>query len=133
MPVLDATCLIDMRRHPARMEPILRRAVEMEEDLLVPIQAAIEFAAGEKDPEAAMAALASDFTLAELDEPIARVAARIAKAAMRKGRFPGWADVQVAATAIHEGMLILTRNPRHVGEALGARVWNYAEDDEPPE
>lgn len=132
MPVIDTTVLIDMRRRPGSMEPILRRAVEMEEDLLVPVQAAIEFAAGEKDPEAAMAALEADFQIAEMDDRVARVAARIAKAAMKKGVFPGWGDVQVAATAIHEGMVVLTRNPRHLGDALGARIWNYAESDEPP-
>ena len=133
MPVLDTTVLIDMRRRPAKMEPLLRRVADMPEDAIVPMQVALEFAAGEKDPEAAITTLEEDFLLKPFDDAIARRAASIAAAAIRKGKLPGWGDVQIAATALHEGTVVMTRNPRHLSDALGARVWDYSREPEPPE
>ena len=132
MPVLDTTVLIDVRRRPTKMEPILRRVADMPEEAIVPMQVALEFAAGEKDPDAALTTLAEDFVVKPFDEAVARRAAAIAAAAFRKGKFPGWGDAQIAATALHAGVVVMTRNPRHLSDAFGARVWDYSRDDEPP-
>lgn len=132
MPVLDTTVLIDMRRRPSKMEPLLRRVADMPEDAVVPMQVALEFAAGEKDPEAAITTLGEDFVLMPFGDAIARRAAKIAAAALRKGKHPGWGDVQIAATALHEGMVVMTRNPRHLADVLGAATWDYSRDEEPP-
>lgn len=49
-----------------------------------------------------------------------REAARLGKEARKDGTGPGWADVQVAATAGHHGLGVVTTNPAgfeglHVG------------------
>lgn len=133
MPVLDTTFLIDLKRQPELARPILERIIEMEEDIVVPVQAAIEYAAGEVEPAAAFTAIARDFRLRACDEEVGRIAAAIFQAARKARRTPGWADTQIAATAIHEGMFVLTRNGKDIGEALGARVWDYSKTSDPPE
>ena len=48
-----------------------------------------------------------------LDAASARVAGRLRDAALAAGRHPGFADVAIAAIAVHHGLLVLTRNVRH--------------------
>ena len=48
-----------------------------------------------------------------LDVESARVAGRLGDAALAVGRYPGFADVAIAAIAAHHELLILTRNVRH--------------------
>lgn len=124
MPVLDATVLIDADRRGTRAATIVREMHDQGEDAVVPVQAAIEYCSGRADPAAGMRALRDSFWIVPCDEPIALEAARLARAAWDAGRFPGWADVQVAATAKHLGMAVLTRNPKHF-EALGLAVLTY--------
>ena len=131
MPVLDATFLMDLKRRPKATLPVLTRAREMDEPLIVPIQAAIEYAAGEVDVDAAFADIDRAFVIRPCDEDIAREAARRGRDAIKKRRFPGWADAQVAATAAREGMMVVTRNARDL-DALGVRVWDYSKDEDPP-
>lgn len=71
-----------------------------------------------------MAALRQGFWIVPCDEEIALEAARLARTAHQEGRFPGWADVQIAATARHLGMPVVTRNPKHF-EPLGVRVLTH--------
>ena len=47
------------------------------------------------------------------DSEIALFAGRIADLAKGKGHAPGFADVIIAATGLHHGLTILTRNIRH--------------------
>ncbi len=113
MPILDATFLVSADRDPGRMEPFLLDLLSAEEPLLVPVQAAIEFAAGKADPAAAIRFVRDAFVLVPCGAEIALEAARLAREGLAAGAFPGWADVQVAATARHEGMAVVTNNARH--------------------
>ncbi len=133
LPVLDATFLIDLRRAPRRAVPAHERLLALDEDLVVPWQAAVEYCAGLREPEVGFRDLVASYVLAAFDEPVARVAALLAKRAIARRRLPGWPDVQIAATAVHLGMFVVTRNPRDFRDALGVRAWDYASEDEPPD
>jgi predicted nucleic acid-binding protein len=52
---------------------------------------------------------------------IARIAGRLSGDAKAAGLVPGFADIAIAATAVHHGLTILTRNLRHF-EPLGVAV-----------
>lgn len=123
MPVLDATFLIDLERDPARFQELLL-SIAMDEDLVVPAQAAIEFASGTTDPAEALRKIRDGFSFLPLDEEVSLEAARLAKRAWQAGIFPGWPDVQIAATASHLGMAVVTRNERHF-KAMGVEVMAY--------
>ncbi len=124
MPVLDSTFLVDLDREPERHRSWLETQVEEQEDLVVPAQAAIEFASGEHDPAAALRDLQASFWIVPVDERIQLEAARLARKAFEDGIFPGWADLQIAATASYLGMSIATRNRKHF-EPLGLTVNLY--------
>jgi predicted nucleic acid-binding protein len=47
------------------------------------------------------------------DTPTARTAGALADRARRQGQAPGFADIVIAATALHHGLTILSRNRRH--------------------
>lgn len=131
IPVLDAAYLIDSRNVP-RYREALRHPDFEAEAVVVPMQAAIECAAGSLDPLAVFREIESAFVLRPLDGDIAREAARMAADALVRGRFPGWADVQIAATARYEGMCVLSRNVRDFRDALGVPTWDYTSEPAPP-
>lgn len=47
------------------------------------------------------------------DTPTARIAGVLSDRARGQGQAPGLADIIIAATALHRGLTILTRNARH--------------------
>jgi toxin FitB len=55
------------------------------------------------------------------DTPTARIAGAMADRARGQGHSPGFADIIIAATAQHCGLIILSRNLRHL-EPLGVAV-----------
>jgi predicted nucleic acid-binding protein len=55
------------------------------------------------------------------DAPTARIAGAIADRARGQGQSPGFADIIIAATAQHHGLVVLSRNLRHF-EPLGIAV-----------
>lgn len=124
MPALDATVLIDADRNDPSLRKQIEVSVQEEEALVVPIQAAIEYCTGRKDPAAGMRKLRGSFWVVICDEEIALEASRLAQQAIGKGRFPGWSEVQIAATARMLGMSVLTRNVRHY-EDLGVPTRTY--------
>ncbi len=132
MPVLDTTFLIDARRNPGALRSVSARAEAEGEALLIPAQAAIEFAAGTPDPYASLRRITESFVFRPVDEDIARMTAVLARSAMARGSFPGWPDTIIAATAVHEGMYVVTRNVRHFRDALRVRAWDYATEPSPP-
>lgn len=132
LPVLDTTFLIDLQREPRRTGPILERLVDEGDVLLVPLQVAVEYCAGCKEPARAFHDLGLAYTLVAFDEEHARRAAELAQRALLAGTLPGWADVQVAAVALLHGTYVVTRNARHFRDGLGVRVWDYRAEGEPP-
>lgn len=126
MPVLDATFLVDVDGEPDRYRDLLRSWAEATEEVVVPAQAAIEFASGEKDPAAAMADLRRSFRVVPVDDDLQLEAARLARQAFAGGVFPGWADLQIAATARQLGMAVVTANRKHF-EPLGIEVVAYGD------
>lgn len=120
MPVIDTTLLIADERD-AEVHAFIEGLVAEGEALLVPAQVAIEFAAGRADPAEAIRKLRDAFVLVPCGPDIALEAARLARASFREGSFPGWPDIQIAATALREGMALVTKNGRHF-EPLGVRV-----------
>lgn len=132
MAVLDATFLIDAQRKPRRMAPLLERLVDLGEKLVVPAAAAIEFAEGIEDAEAAIASVESRFEIRYLDRDVVMAAVKLSRESSRRRRNPGAADVQIGATAVVERTFVATANPRHFRDALGVPVWDYHHEDEPP-
>lgn len=132
MPVLDTTFLIDLQREPKRMAPVLERLAAEEETLLVPLQVAVEYCAGVKEPAKAFHDLRLAFTLVPFDDEVAREAMDLAQRALLARRLPGWADIQIAATALVHGTYVVTRNARDFRDALGVGVWSYREAADPP-
>lgn len=113
MPVLDATLLVAADRRPKGIAPFIEALAAEGEPMLVPVQAAIEYATGRPDPAEAFRKIQEAFRLVPCGPGIALETARLARAAFEKGAFPGWSDIQVAATARHEGMAVVTRNSKH--------------------
>lgn len=123
LPVFDASFLVDARRHPTWGNPIITHALDIGEPLLVPVQAAIEYSTGFDDPHRGVTDIESSLRIVPCDEGLAREAAQLAKEAHEDGVFPGWADVQVAATANHHGLSVVTTNPGDF-EDLHVGLWN---------
>lgn len=51
-------------------------------------------------------------------------AAQLADGAFEQGAFPGWADIQIAATAVLTGSEIVRADPDGF-EAVSCEVWDY--------
>ena len=93
------------------------------------IEAAIAFAARQEAHR--KAALLTEWLNALIDlygdrvllmgTHIARTAGTLSGDARAAGLAPGFADIAIAATAVHHGLTILTRNLRHF-ESLGVAV-----------
>ena len=58
-----------------------------------------------------------------LDNAVMRVWAEVTSNAMSQGQTPPHMDSLIAATAIHHGLILVTRNTRDV-KALGVKVFN---------
>ena len=116
--VLDTSFLSDVRRGDEGAQRLLERLVRDGEGALVPSMVVAEYLAGSSDPEADFATLDRAAMLEDLRIGDARVAATLARAMFRRGRFPGWIDVLVAGFAKARGDLpIVTKNVRHFPES----------------
>lgn len=123
MPIFDASYLIDARRNPSWGRPIMEHALDIGEPLLVPVQAAIEYATGTEEGACGVTELDSSLRIVPCDEAIGREASQLAQDALGDAVLPGWADIQIAATARHHGLSVVTTNPLHF-EDLHVGVWN---------
>jgi predicted nucleic acid-binding protein len=111
--VLDSTFLVDLSRSVPAATELLRDLVARGRPLRVPTAVLMEVAAGTPDPDAAARAIAESFLVQSFDEEIAGVAAKLGHDAFRAGRFPGWIDVIIAATAVRHGEELVSRDVRH--------------------
>lgn len=125
MPVLDTTFLIDLQRGLPGAKRALASILLEDEPVFVPIQAATELGLRTSDPIETVREVGAAFEIFPCDERIAREAVRIGRAAADAGKFPGWADLQIVATAAYNGMALVTRDRKSVAKALGIRVMDY--------
>ena len=111
--VLDSTFLVDLSRSTAEAVAMLRDLVGRGRPLRVPTPVVVEVAAGTADPDEARQAIAESFLIASVDEETAGVAARLGHELLRAGRFPGWMDIMIAATALRYDEELISRDARH--------------------
>lgn len=131
MPVVDASFLIDVERRRKRALAVYERLLERGEPLLVPAQVATEYLAGLDDEVAGLHQLEAAFAVVPFGRIQLLEAARLARAAQRRGAFPGWADAQVAALAVLEHTFVVSADRAHF-EALGVPCWDHRTQPEPP-
>ena len=67
-------------------------------------------------------------TVLPYDREVARTYGEIRADLERAGRLPGEADLQIAATALHHGLVVVTGNVRHFERVPGLRVDRIFED-----
>ncbi len=130
MPVLDTSFLIDLDRRRSEAIDALNRLKGT--DLIVPAQAATEFIAGYDDPLAALSVLQASFRLVLPDEDLLVMAAQIRQRARDDGKRPAWGDVHIAAATHLSATYIVTADKRHF-RALDCRLWDYRNEDSPPD
>jgi len=99
--------------------------------LRVPAKAAAEYVAGFEDPVANLHDLEQSYELVTPSREHVLETARVAREGFRAGAFPGWADTQIAATAILYDEEIATANPGHF-DGLGCEVWPYRDEVRSP-
>lgn len=131
MAVLDTSFLIDLARGRDAAQAALHTLVEEEAPLIVPAQAAIEYLVGLADPVAGLHDLQASYHVVGVDEDLIREAARLGRQAQAEGRFPGWADLQVGASSVLEGQVILTADPAPF-RGFGCEVWAYRDQPRHP-
>jgi len=93
--------------------------------LRVPAPVLLEVAGGAQRPDEAARRIAASFPIIPLDEQIAREGARIGSTLLRKGRFPGWTDIAIAAVALRFDEELVSRNERHFRDIPGLRLEKY--------
>lgn len=131
MPVLDASFLIDVERRRERALEAHERLLRDGEPLLVPAHVATEYLAGLDDEVAGLHQLGAAFAVVPFGRIQLLEAARLARAAQRRGAFPGWAHAQVAALAVLEPTFVVSANRAHF-EAFGVPCWDHRTQAAPP-
>lgn len=131
MAVLDASFLIDVEQKRPRALAAYERLLDAGETLLVPAQVATEYLAGLEDEIVGLHRLESSFAVVPFGRIQLLEAARLARIAHRAGKFPGWADVQVAALAALEQTFVVSADRAHF-DALGIPCWNHRTQAGPP-
>lgn len=114
--ILDTTFLIDLGRGHAGARQRFDAMVANGETLVVPAVALVEYLAGFEDDAATLDSLSSACRLLDFTVDDARRASRIVRRGFETGRFPGWNDAFIGASARRLGMSVVTRNPRHFPE-----------------
>jgi len=87
--------------------------------------AIMEVASGTADPEDAIRVIQESFIASAFDLEAAGVAAGIGHDLLRAGRFPGWIDIAIAATALRFGEELVSRNERHFRRIRGLTLVTY--------
>lgn len=98
--ILDASFLIDLERGIDAAQAALDAMVAARLPMRGPAQAASEFLSGYEDQVANLHDLERSLELIEHDRAHLIETARLARATLAAGTFPGCTDVQVAAAAV---------------------------------
>lgn len=131
MPVLDTSFLIDVERKRKPALAVYEILATRAEPLLVPAQVATEYLVGLDDEVAGLHQLEISFAVVPFGRIQLLEAAKLARAAHRRGAFPGWAYAQVAALAILENTYVVSADSSHF-EALGVPCWDHRNERGPP-
>lgn len=125
MSVLDSTFLIDLNREESNAVDVLQELRGRGRPLRVPAVVMMEVATGEEEPEEAASELESSFLIQPFTPDLAVVGATVARNLFEQGVFPGWTDVMIAATALHFGEELVSRNERHFRRVSGLELRTY--------
>jgi len=85
----------------------------------------MEVAAGTPDPDEAAKEIAESFLVVGFDHETAKVAARLGHDLLGRGRFPGWTDIIIAATALRYDEELISRDERHFRRVRGLHLVTY--------
>lgn len=111
--VTDACFLIDLDRAHRGAVAAFDGLLAEGEAFVIPSVVVGEVLTGAEDPRRTLERLERAGTVSDFTKEDALEAGRLARAAMRGGRFPGWNDALVAGFAARRGLAVVTRNPRH--------------------
>lgn len=125
MAVLDTSFLIDFEHGLPSALRQLEALEAAKEPLLVPALVALEFAGGSKEPRRVWEALRRAYTILDFTASTAERASLMAGLALREGRFPGWSDIQVAATALEHDEILVSGDTAGFGTIPGLRLRTY--------
>ncbi len=127
--LLDTTFLIDLQRELAGGRARgAARLLNSHPDATPRISLItwMEFAEGyPAEKEDACRLFLSRFSLIVPDSAIAWRASRICRTLRESGSPIGDHDLWIAATAIEQGLPVVTRNPKHFGRISGLQVLSY--------
>jgi tRNA(fMet)-specific endonuclease VapC len=124
----DTTFLIDLQRDAPSTRESIRRFLELhdEDEFCVSVTALGEFAAGFPDPtHPGYLAVRRLFELADHDEGVAAAYARIFRSLKDQGLLIGANDLWIAASALHHGAALVTKNTEDFRRVPGLKVLGY--------
>ncbi len=124
MVVLDASFLIDLEHGHDGALAAFHAMVEDQMPMRIPAQAAAEYIAGFEDPVANLNDLEQTYEVVAQDRARILETARLARASISTGDFPGWTDVQIAASAVLGNEPIATADSGDF-TPFGCDVWDY--------
>lgn len=129
MPILDTNFLIRLDED----DPVAVRTLRKidQDHLVVPYQAALEFACGTDDPEASLMDIDSTFTLERPEQETLEIAVRLIADNRKKNLRTQTGDAWIAASASLRADYVVTTNKRDF-RALGIPAWHFENEERPP-
>lgn len=125
MAVLDASFVVDLdKRHPRAVE-VARELAGRGEDLYLPAIAAMEVAVVATDPGLAWARLRDAYTVVSFTDELVEETTGLAARLRKEGRWPGWPDFLVAATAVAYHELLVSEDRKAFRDFPGLRLRTY--------
>ena len=130
MVCLDSTFLVDYLRGNPALEDVLKKWEKTNERVAIPSPALAEVASGaelEKTgrEQKLLDAICRRFIVLPLTEQSARQAGKIDAELTEAGELIGLVDAMIAAIAIEQGEVLVTRNLRHFKRIQDLRTEGY--------
>ena len=130
MVCLDSTFLIDYLRGNTALEAVLKKWEVTNERVAIPSPALAEVASGAALEQTGreqklLDAICTRFIVVPLTEQSARRAGKIDAELTEAGELIGLVDAMIAAIAIEQGEVLVTRNLRHFNRIRDLRAEGY--------